>query len=228
MHESSVFSWKRQYQSAECAWDENAFHSEFCLSNCNFNEWEGNLNSYCHFAYMQRESKTILIYIKGGEFNCLNNLSIIVYLICKIITIKVFTVLMPMDSLLPFIDQLAPIPACLSFYDWAFFCKDVVEESRKLKGKSVGKCSCHILLAGNQRPHSWCSVSLIRFLINYLEVNGRRQWWALLPFLLWHDHNDHAAEVNRTGRDPVLPLTDGTSGAQIRVSDDWCQASLIS
>lgn len=127
-----------------------------------------------------------------------------------------------MESLRSFIDQLAPIPARLSFYDWACFCKDIVEESRKLKGKSAGKCSCHILSAGNQRPHSWCSVSLIRFLINYLEVNGRRQWWALLPFLLWHDHNDHAAEVNRTGKDPVLPLTDGTSGAQIRVSDDWC------
>lgn len=35
-------------------------------------------------------------------------------------------------------------------------------------------------------------------------------------------------EVNRTGKDPVPPLTDVRSGAQIRVSDDWCQASLIS
>lgn len=41
------------------------------------------------------------------------------------------------------------------------------------------------------------------------------------------DHNDHAAKVNRTGIDLVLPLTDDTSATQIRASNDWCQASLI-
>lgn len=35
-----------------------------------------------------------------------------------------------------------------------------------------------------------------------------------------------AAKVNRTGKDPVLPRTDYTGGAQIKESDDWCPASL--
>lgn len=83
--------------------------------------------------------------------------------------------------------------------------KDVIEKSEKLKGKSVGKCCRRILSTGKQCLHSGCSMSLIRFLRNYLQVNGRRQWWAWLPILLWLDHSDHAAKVNRTGKDPVLP-----------------------
>lgn len=93
-----------------------------------------------------------------------------------------------------------------AFFDWGYFGKDVVEMSQKLKGKSLGNCRFHILSTGKQRLHSWCCLSLIRFLINYLQVNGWRQWWAWLPFLLRLDRNDHTAEVNRTGKDPVLPL----------------------
>lgn len=34
-----------------------------------------------------------------------------------------------------------------------------------------------------------------------------------------------AAKVNRTGKDPVLLLTDDTGGAQTGKNDHWCQAS---
>lgn len=71
-------------------------------------------------------------YLIRARFNCLNNLSIIVCLICQIMTIKVFTALM--SVLLSFIDQLAPVPACLPFLTEDILAKMLLKCHKSWKG----------------------------------------------------------------------------------------------